>query len=61
MNEVHHHRKVLGVRDMVLFSVSAILLLDTLAAGASIGVQSVFWWLFLGLVFFVPYALICSD
>ncbi len=46
---------------MVLFSVSAILLLDTLAAGASIGVQSVFWWLFLGLVFFVPYALICSE
>ena len=61
MNEVHHHKKVLGVRDMVLFSVSAILLLDTLAAGASIGVQSVFWWLFLGLVFFVPYALICSE
>lgn len=61
MNEVHHHKKVLGVRDMVLFSVSAILLLDTLAAGASIGVQSIFWWLFLGLVFFVPYALICSE
>jgi amino acid transporter len=61
MNDTHHHKKVLGVRDMVLFSVSAILLLDTLAAGASIGVQSVFWWLFLGLVFFVPYALICSE
>ncbi|MDH3613249.1 MAG: APC family permease [Gammaproteobacteria bacterium] len=61
MNETHQHKKVLGTRDMVLFSVSAILLLDTLAAGASIGVQSVFWWLFLGLVFFVPYALICSE
>ena len=61
MNEAHHHKKVLGVRDMVLFSVSAILLLDTLAAGASIGVQSLFWWLFLGIVFFVPYALICSE
>ena len=61
MNDAHHHKKVLGVRDMVLFSVSAILLLDTLAAGASIGVQSVFWWIFLGIVFFVPYALICSE
>lgn len=61
MNDAHHHRKVLGVRDMVLFSVSAILLLDTLAAGASIGVQSVFWWVLLGIVFFVPYALICSE
>ncbi len=61
MNETHHHKKVLGTRDMVLFSVSAILLLDTLAAGASIGVQSVFLWLLLGLIFFVPYALICSE
>ena len=61
MNEAHKHEKVLGVRDMVLFSVSAILLLDTLAAGASIGVQSVFWWVVLGVVFFVPYALICAE
>jgi len=52
MNDVpHHHKKVLGVRDMVLFSVSAILLLDTLAAGASIGVQSIFWWLSSGSCF----------
>ncbi len=61
MSETHQHKKVLGVRDMVLFSVSAILLLDTLAAGASIGVQSIFWWVVLGVVFFVPYALICSE
>mgnify|MGYP000470570266 CR=1 FL=1 len=36
MNEAHQHKKVLGVRDMVLFSVSAILLLDTLAAGQAL-------------------------
>lgn len=58
---VQQHRKVLGARDMVLFSISAILLLDTLAAGASMGVQSVFWWLLLGLIFFVPYAAICAE
>lgn len=46
---------------MVLFTVSAILLLDTLAAGATIGPSAVFWWLFLGVVFFVPYALICAE
>jgi len=46
---------------MVLFTVSAILLLDTLAAGASIGPSSVFWWLFLGLIFFVPLAMICAE
>ena len=46
---------------MVLFTVSAILLLDTLAAAASIGSSSIFWWLFLGLVFFVPFAMICAE
>ena len=55
------HVKTLGRRDIVLFTVSAILLLDTLAAGATIGPASVFWWIFLGIVFFVPYALICAE
>jgi glutamate:GABA antiporter len=56
-----HNQKVLGQKDMVLFTVSAILLLDTLAAGASIGVSSISWWLFLGVVFFIPFALICAE
>ena len=55
------HKKAMGVRDMTLFSVSAILLLDTLAATAAIGVSSLFWWLFLGLIFFLPYGLICAE
>lgn len=55
------HVKTLGQKDIVLFTVSAILLLDTLAAGATVGASSVFWWLFLGIVFFVPYALICAE
>ena len=46
---------------MVLFTVSAILLLDTLAAAASIGPSSIFWWLFLGVIFFVPFAMICAE
>ena len=46
---------------MVLFTVSAILLLDTLAAAASIGSSSIFWWLFLGIIFFVPFAMICAE
>ncbi len=45
----------------MLFTVSAIVLLETLAAGASVGASAVFWWLFLGVVFFVPYALICAE
>lgn len=55
------HKKAMGVRDMTLFSISAILLLDTLAATAAIGVSSLFWWLFLGLIFFLPYGLICAE
>jgi amino acid transporter len=61
MDQAVSHQKTLGRRDIVLFTVSAILLLDTLAAGATVGPSSVFWWLFLGIVFFVPYALICSE
>lgn len=53
--------KVLGLRDLVLFTVSAILLLDTLAASASIGASSLFWWLFLGAFFLVPIGLITSE
>ncbi len=53
--------KVLGLRDLVLFTVSAILLLDTLAASASIGVSSLFWWLFLGAAFLIPIGLITAE
>ena len=61
MNEAIARHKTLGRTDMVLFTVSAILLLDTLAAGASIGPSSIFWWLFLGVIFFVPFAMICAE
>lgn len=56
-----HHIKTMGVRDMTLFTVSAILLLDTLAASASIGVSSISWWLIMGVVFFIPYGLISAE
>lgn len=55
------HQKVIGKRDIVLFCISAILLLDTVAAGAAIGASSIFWWVFLGLVFFVPFSLISAE
>src|SRR5210317_663497 len=57
----HQHIRSLGVGDMTLFTVSAILLLDTLAASASIGVSSLFWWTLLGIVFFIPYGLISAE
>ena len=56
-----HHIKTLGVRDMTLFTVSAILLLDTLAASASIGVSSITWWFLLGILYLVPYGMISAE
>ncbi len=61
MQSVAKHIKTLGQKDMVLFTVSAILLLDTLAAAAAVGSSSIFWWIFLGIIFFVPFALICAE
>jgi hypothetical protein len=53
--------KTLKLRDLTLFTVSAILLLETLSSTASIGVSSLFWWMFLGLTFFVPYGLMNAE
>lgn len=54
-------RRVLRSLDMTLFTVCAILVIDQLAASASIGVQSIFWWIFTLVLFFIPYGLITSE
>ena len=59
MNEQVQHTKTLRQRDMVLFTVSAILLLDTLTAAASVGAPSIFWWLLLGMIFFTTGSIWC--
>ena len=56
-----HHKKVIGRRDVVLFCISAILLLDTVAAGAAVGASSIFWWVILGVFFYVPFSLISVE
>jgi glutamate:GABA antiporter len=53
--------KVLRGLDMTLFTVCAILVIDQLAASASIGIQSIFWWVFTLVLFFIPYGLITSE
>ena len=55
------HQKAIGKRDIVLFCISAILLIDTVALGAAIGASSIFWWVFLGIIFFVPFSLISAE
>jgi amino acid transporter len=54
-------RRVLRRLDLALFSVSAILVLDGLAAVASIGVSSFTWILVILVVFFIPYGLITAE
>jgi amino acid transporter len=38
-----------------------VLLLDTLAAGASSGPSVLFWWLLLTIIFLLPYGMICAE
>ena len=51
----------LNRRDITLFTISAILTIDGLAAAAAIGVQSLTWWLLSFLCFAIPYALISVE
>lgn len=53
--------RVLGRADLVLFTVSAILTIDTLASAASMGVTWFTWWGITMVVFFVPYGLMTAE
>jgi amino acid transporter len=53
--------KVLRSLDMTLFTVCAILVMDTLTASAKIGPSSISWWVITLLLFFVPYGLITAE
>ncbi|HQH22396.1 MAG TPA: APC family permease [Thermoleophilia bacterium] len=57
LGEVRHVRMF----EMLLFIVSGILVLDTVATGAAIGVEGLTWWIILAVLFFVPYALLTSE
>ncbi|WOJ92267.1 APC family permease [Congregibacter variabilis] len=61
MTEHIEHPKTLRQRDLLLFTVSAILLPDILTSSASAGASSISWWLILGVVFFLPMGLISAE
>ncbi len=61
MTAKHVHEKTLGKRDIFLFCVSAVLLLDTLAAGAVMGPTAIFWWIVLTILFLLPFGAICTE
>lgn len=53
--------KKMGIAPLALFSLCAVLVLDTLTASASIGVSSLGWWALMLVVFVIPYGLITSE
>lgn len=61
MSEQQLHKKTLGTRDIFLFCVSAVLLLDTLAAGAVMGPTVIFWWVILTIFFLIPFGAISTE
>src|SRR6185436_2117839 len=61
MSEPRRFGRVLGRLDLLLFSVSAILTIDTLASAASMGVTWFTWWAIVMLAFFVPYGLLTAE
>ncbi len=54
-------RKVMGLLDVTLFTVSAMLVIDQLTASASIGAGTIAWWLLAIVFFLVPYGLITAE
>jgi amino acid transporter len=54
-------KKAFGLLSMVLFSVSAVLVGDTVASSAAMGVSGLTFWVALGLLFFLPYGLVTAE
>ncbi len=54
-------RRVMGLRDITLFTVSAMLVIDQLTASASIGPSVVGWWIVAFVVFLVPSAFVTAE
>src|SRR5437899_11924553 len=47
--------------DLIFFTVSAILVLDTISQSSSFGAQAVFWLVVSGVTFLIPYGLITAE
>ena len=54
-------RQKVKLWDMALMAVCIVLVPDSIAPSAAIGVTSIFWWLLLLITFFYPYGLITAE
>lgn len=55
------HQKAFSRRDIFLYCITAVLILDTLAVGAVMGPTIVFWWVILTILFFLPFGAISIE
>ncbi len=53
--------KGLGTLQIILFTFSAVFVLDSLGLPITYGWESLVWWVILGVLFFLPYGLITSE
>jgi amino acid transporter len=51
----------MGLLDVTLFTVSAMLVVETLTASAAIGTKTIAWWILAIVLFLVPYGLITAE
>jgi amino acid transporter len=58
---IEEQPKTFGLLSMTLFAVSAILVADTVATSAAIGVQGLTFWIILAILFFIPYGFITAE
>lgn len=54
-------KRKMGVVSIALFTLCAVLVVDTLTASASIGVSAIGWWVLMLIFFVIPYGLITSE
>lgn len=55
------YKKVLGAIDTFLFTICALLFVDTVAPMASMGPTAVMWFIIMVIIFFIPYGLIVAE
>ncbi|CAH7341236.1 Agmatine/putrescine antiporter, associated with agmatine catabolism [Vibrio chagasii] len=58
---MENNDKKIGLFETVLFGVCTVLVIDTVAASASVGVGGFVWWVALLICFFLPYGLVTAE
>lgn len=54
-------RRVMGLRDITLYTVSAILVVEMLTSSAAVGTKTLAWWVLFIILFFIPYGLMTAE